>query len=278
MNFCRILIAALLAFAAGCAMAAPTREPLPFRVGVAPHSSARVILQMYQPLRAHLEKTLARPVEIVTASDFTEFARRAVKQEYDLAITTGHQARLLESDARYLPLLTYKADFTAVVVVEADSPYREPKQLAGQTIVGLSPSSLVTIWGEHWAQRNGIGDVRFRYVSASDSAVHLLFNGEGAAGLISRPNYQNLRPEIRQRVRILDESLPMAGRVYVLNGRHAAIKEKLFAALWEFAETPAAQQYFESYKLGGYRRLEPRELFGMEPYANEVRKVLKAGK
>ena len=35
------------------------------------------------------------PVEIVTAPDFTEFARRAMAQDYDIAITTGHQARLL---------------------------------------------------------------------------------------------------------------------------------------------------------------------------------------
>lgn len=275
----RTLLAGLLTMAAcGSRTALAVGANVPFRIGVAPHSSARVILQMYQPLRLHLEKSLERPVEIVTASDFTEFARRAVKQEYDLAITTGHQARLLETDAGYLSLLTYKADFTAVVAVDAGSPYQEAKQLAGQTVVGLSPSSLVTIWGQHWAHRNSIPDVQFRYVSASDSAVQLLFNGDAAASIISRPNYQNLRPEVRQRLRIIDESLPMAGRVYMLNRRHAALKERLLASLWEFAETPAAQQYFATYKLGGYRPLEPRELVGMEPYANEVRVVLKGSR
>ena len=101
-------------------------QPATFRIGVAPHSSARVIVGMYQPLRTHLEQALGQPVDIVTAPDFTEFARRAMQQQYDLAITTGHQARLLQTDAGYLPLLTYQSDFRAVALVARDKPYQQP--------------------------------------------------------------------------------------------------------------------------------------------------------
>ena len=74
-----------------------------FRLGVAPHTSARMILEMYQPLRLLLENALGMPVEVVTAPDFTEFARRMLHQDYDIAITTGHQALLGQSDAGYSP-------------------------------------------------------------------------------------------------------------------------------------------------------------------------------
>ena len=254
------------------------KSPTTFRIGIAPHTSARVIVQMYQPLRAYLEKALGRPVTVVTASDFTEFARRGLLQEYDLAVTTGHQARLFESDAGYLPLLTYKADFKAVVLVDKKSRFQKPGELAGSTVIGLSPSSLVTIWGEHWLHRNNIANVQMRYVSASDSAVQLALNGEGSAAMTSLANYQNLRPEVRDKLRILDESVPLAGRVYLLNKRNAALKEKIAGALWAFAETPEAVEYFAKYNLDGYRKLEARELLGMEPYANEVRKALKPEK
>lgn len=250
----------------------------PFRIGIAPHTSARIIVEMYQPLRVHLEKSLGRPVEIVTASDFTEFARRGLQQQYDLAVTTGHQARLFESDGGYLPLLTYKADFKAVLLVAANSKYQVPRDLDGTTLIGLSPSSLVTIWGQHWLHRNNIANPTVRYVSASDSVAQLVLNGEAAAGMTSLANYQNLQPAVRQQLRVLAESLPLAGRVYVLNRRHAALKDKLMAALWAFADTPEAQQYFRRYKLEGYRNLGDRELFEMTPYANEVRQVLKQGK
>jgi phosphonate transport system substrate-binding protein len=257
--------------------AAPAPSPA-FRIGVAPHSSARVILEMYQPLRLHLEQVLQRPVEIATAPDFTEFARRALAQQYDIAITTGHQSRLLQTDAAYLPLLTYKSDFKAVALVAAGSRYQEPKDLAGSTVIGLSASSLVTLWGQHWLMRNSVPNATLRYVSASDSVAQLLLKGEGSAGFMSLPNYQSLPPAVREQLRVLAESVPMAGRVYMLNGRHAKQNDAIVAALWAFAEKPEGKQYFAVNKLGGYRALEPRELFALEPYANEVRLLLKQGK
>jgi phosphonate transport system substrate-binding protein len=233
---------------------------------------------MYQPLRQYLEQVLRRPVEIVTAPDFTEFARRGVAQQYDIAITTGHQARLLETDARYLPMLTYKAEFKAVALAAADSRYREPRDLDNSTVIGLSPSSLVTLWGQHWLHRNAVANTTLRYVSASDSVGQLLLKSEGSAGFMSLANFQNLPPAVREKLRVMAESLPMAGRVYVLNARNARLKEKIFDALWAFADTAEAKQYFVRHQLGGYRPLEPRELIAMDPYANEVRLVLGQGK
>lgn len=261
-----------------CNTLGAAENQLAFRIGIAPHTSARVILEMYQPLRVYLEKALGRPVEIVTAGDFTEYARRGIQQQYDLAVTTGHQARLFETDAAYLPLLTYRTDFKAVLLVASSSSYREPRDLANTTVIGLSPASLVTIWGQHWLHRNSVANVNIRYVSASDSVAQLVLNGEGSAGMTSLANYQNLQPAVRDRLRILSESLPLAGRVYLLNKRHAAIKDKVISLLWAFAETPEAQQYFQKYKLDGYRKLDPRELVEMTPYANEVRQALKQSK
>lgn len=254
------------------AWAGPARA---FSIGVAPHSSARLIIGMYQPLRQHLERTLGQPVEIVTAPDFTEFARRAMQGRFDLVITTGHQARLLQTDAGYLPLLTYQAEFRAVALVPRDSPVKTHADLDGATVFGLSPASLVTLWGEHWLHRNGIRGTSMRYVSAADSIAQLLLKGEGKLAFTSLANYQNLPPGIQSQLLIFDESLSMAGRVYLLNQRHGNRREDIEKALWRFAETPEAAEYFAQHKLKGYRRLAHRELNEMEPYANEVRKQLK---
>lgn len=248
-----------------------------FSIGVAPHTSARVILEMYQPLRAHLEKALGLPVEIVTAPDFTEFARRALNQDYDLAITTGHQARLLQTDAHYVPLLTYKADFKAVALV-AKGKVRTSADLHGKKALGLSPTSLVTLWGQHWLKNSGLSDVPVTYVSAADSVAQLLLAGDASVGFVSLANFQKLTPDVQAGLAILAESPALAGRVYVLNGRRAALKTKLDAALWAFAESPEGKAYFEKNKLEGYRKLKPKELEAMDPFAAEVRQTLKQGK
>ena len=245
-----------------------------FVIGVAPHTSARVILEMYQPLQQHLEKSLGMPVEIVTAADFDTFARRGLANEFDIAITTGHQARLFQTDAKYIPLLTYQADFKAIVLVAAGSTVKKSADLKGKPILGLSQTSLVTLWGLHWLNKEKIESSTIKFVSASDSVGQLILSGEATAGFMSQANYQKLAPGVRGQLRVLAESKPMAGRVYVLNKRQAAQQKKIDAALWAFAATPAAKVYFEANKLGGYRKLRANELKEMDPFAAEVRKVI----
>jgi len=245
-----------------------------FVIGVAPHTSARVILEMYQPLRQYMEKALNIPVEIVTSPDFDTFARRGIANEFDIAVTTGHQARLFQTDAKYIPLLTYMADFKAVALVASAGSIRKPSDLKGKQVLGLSPASLVTLWGMHWLKENRIDSSTVKFVSASDSVAQLIVSGEAAAGFTSQANYQKLAPTLRGQLRILAESRPMAGRVYVLNRRDAALHKKIDAALWAFAATPEGKTYFETNKLGGYRKLRANELKEMDSYAAEVRKIL----
>ena len=256
-----------------CSLTVLAQTPAVFHLGIAPHTSARVILEMYQPLRAQLEKALGVPVEVVTAPDFTEFARRMLHQEYDIAITTGHQARLAQTDGDYVPLLTYSADFRAVALVAGNSNFKTAKDLLGKPVLGLSPTSLVTLWGQHWMKQNGNPDT-LHYVSASDSVVRLVLSGEAVAGFTSMANYQSLSRELQSQMRFLVISEPLAGRVYMLNKRQAARKDPIEAALQTFALSTEGKAYFEKYKLEGYRKLKPRELEAMEPYAREVRTSL----
>jgi len=273
-TFARWLSGFLLGLALPLAPLPAQSSAEPFKVGVAPHTSARFILEQYQPLRTYLEKALGAEVEIVTAPDFSEFARQALSQKYDIAITTGHQARLLQLDAGYAPLLTYKADFKSLVVVTAKGGIREAADLKNKTVIGLSPSSLVTLWGESWLRRMGRTDVTLRYVSAADSVGQLLLVGEGSAGLMSLPNFQNLAPEVKAGLRVLAESPALAGRVYMLNKRQQSRQAAIDAALWAFSKTPEGRQYLEKNNLGGYRKLRKGELEAMSPYAAEVRRIL----
>lgn len=249
----------------------------PFILGIAPHSSARVILEMYQPLRRHLEAALGQVVEVQTAPDFTEFGRRALNQDYDLAVTTGHQARLYQTDAGYLPLLTYAADFRAVILVDKNGPVQKAADLRESTVLGLSPTSLVSLWGLHWLKRQNLAEsTEVRFVSAADSVSRQVLAGEASAAFTSLANYQKLPDDQRIRLRILAQSEPMAGRVYMLNKRWAGRQTAISQALWRFAATPEGKAYFAQNTLEGYRKLRPRELEAMEPYAEETRKLIVA--
>jgi phosphonate transport system substrate-binding protein len=270
----RIVSTFVVAMAASLSARAQTPAE-PFQIGIAPHTSARVIIEQYQPVRAALAQALGSPVEIVTAPDFTEFARRAVAQDYDMVVTTGHQAELLRADAGYLPLVTYRADFRAVLVVDRTSHMKKPEALNGTVVLGLNPSSLVTLWGLHWLRDKHVTPRQTRFVSAADSVAQLILTGEAAGGFMSLANFQKLPPEAQERLRIQESSQPMAGRVYMLNGRQAAAHGKVMAALKAFAATAEGRRYFDENKLEGYRNIGADELRTMAPFADEVRLNLK---
>lgn len=269
--FLRFCLVAALAAAGGLAAG---QEQRPFVLGIAPHTSARVILEMYQPLRRQLEASLQQPVEVQTAPDFTEFARRALNQEYDIAVTTGHQARLFQVDAGYLPLLTYIADFKAVALVDKNGPIRTAADLKGQSVLGLSPTSLVTQWGLQWLKKQNLGDVSVRYVSAADSVSRQVLAGEAAAAFTSLANFQKLPADQQVRLRILAESETMVGRVYMLNKRWNKERKAVDKALAAFAASAEGRAYFDQNKLDGYRPLKQRELEAMDPYVAETRQLL----
>ena len=245
-----------------------------FVIGIAPHSSPRLILQMYEPLRLYLEKSLAMPVELTTAPNFDLFATRALAQEYDLVVTTGQQARLLQLDAGYLPLLTYKADFKSLVIGLQNGDINTPADLNDKKVLGLSPTSQVTLWGQHWLKQNQVQPQSVRYVSAADSVAQLLLAKNADAGFVSLANFQRLAPEVRKQLRIIAESEPMLGRVYLLNSRRADHRQAIEAALSTFAGTQKAQTYFTENKLGGYRAIRPGELEAMDVFTEEVRRVI----
>lgn len=255
-----------------------TAQENALKVGIAPHSSARLILKLYQPLRLHLEQKLGTPVEIVTAPDFTEFARRALNNEYDIALTTGNQARMLQVDAGYIPLVTYKTEFKAIAIVARSSNIQNARDIGNKGILGLSPSSLVTQWGLNWLAQNGLDPSTVRYVSAADSVAQLLLAKDAAVGFISDANFRQLPPHIQPQLRVIASSNKLIGRVYMLNKRLAPYAGQFESALFSFAKTAAGESYFAQYNLGGYRKLSKNELVVMEPYANKVREVLRTSK
>jgi len=248
-----------------------------FRVGVAPHSSPRVILALYQPLREALQQALGMPVEIATASDFTDFARKALAFDYDIAVTTAHQAALLRDDAGFIPLATYLADFESLVVTARDSGIRQAVDLNGRAALGLSPSSLVTLWGLGWMQKNHVEPKSVGYITASDSVAQQLLNQEAAVGFMSLPNFEKLKPDVQARLTIFARSGPMPGRVYLLSPQQSQREKAVREALAKFAASEAGRRYFADNLLGGYRPVPAAELDAMRPYAAAVRKQLKGG-
>jgi phosphonate transport system substrate-binding protein len=245
-------------------------------IGVAPHTSARALFTSYQPLRLFLQTRLQRDVRIVSAPNFEEFLRRALAGRYDIAITTGHQARLLQTDAGFLPLVTYQADFRVVWVKAANNQaIRRLEDLSGRKVLGLGAGSLTWLWSRQQLAERDVVPASVGFVSASDSVAELIASGAVAAAALSQANLDRLEARLSRQLQVFERSPSFLGRVYMLNPRHADDYATLRQALAAFALTDAAQTYFQHSKLMGYREVQSAELEAMEPYAQALREQIK---
>ncbi len=246
-----------------------------FVIGVVPVNSARALFASYQPLRLFLQKHLQRDVRIVTAPNFEEFMRRALKGSYDLAITAGHQARALQTDAGFLPLVAYQADFRVVWVKAANNPaVMRLEDLNGRKVLSLGISSLAWLWGRQDLVERGVVPATVGFVSASDSVAEIILAGGASAAVLTQVGVDQLNVNVSRQLQVFERSPSFVGRVYMLNPRFVDEYSSLRQALDAFALTDAAQEYFQRSKLLGYRDVQPADLEAMEPYAHALREQL----
>lgn len=245
-------------------------------IGVAPHTSTRALFTSYQPLRLFLQTRLQRDVRIVSAPNFEEFMRRALAGRYDIAITTGHQARVLQTDMGCLPLVTYQADFRAVWIKAANNQAIERlEDLSGRKVLSLGPGSLTWLWSQQQLAERGVVPAGVGFVSASDSVAELVLAGNAAAAALAQAGVDQLNVNVSKQLQVFEHSPSLLGRVYMLNPRLVDEYTSLRQALDAFALTDAAQAYFQRSKLLGYRDVQPAELEAMEPYAQALREQIK---
>ena len=248
----------------------PQKKASAFVVGIAPHTSVRTLFASYQPLRQFLQQSLQREVRIVSAPNFADFLQRALDGRYDMVITTGHQARLLQTDAGWMPLVTYQATFRCALV-SANERVMDVSALQGKRLFTLGPGSLTALWSMAFLAERGIVPSEIVALSASDSVVERLLDDKAAAASLSLANLDRLEPGTRAKLHVLQQSEDFLGRTYMLNPRLASEREVLRAALWAFAQTSEAQAYFKSTGLGGYREVPLAELEAMDRYAQALR-------
>jgi phosphonate transport system substrate-binding protein len=260
-------------FIAAFALTCQSAEPI--LIGVAPHSSARVIIESHATLRDYLENQFHQPVQIVTAPTFSEFTRRSLKSSYDLLITSPHLAVIAKEHAGYEPLMTYTQGLETVLVGLSDKlPEQKPLR-----VVGLDPVSFVTLTGLHYLKEIGLSseaDIKVSYASASDSASLMVTQGKADIAIMSWPNYTKLNDELRNKVAVVWKSEPKPSRVYLIKEGKGLTKVDWQTALKGFTESAEGEKHLTENKLKGFKSLTYNDLIPVKPLADAALKLLES--
>ncbi len=234
------------------------------RFGVFPSLSPRILVETYQPLAVALEASLGEPVGLETAPDFLAFHRRTVDGEYDLVLTAPHLAWLAWKEDGYLPILRYATPVRGVMIVRADSPYRQMSDLRGKIVAMPDLLAIVGIRMERMLEGAGLRKGRdFKTVNAgshTNAAVHVR-EGQADAAVIGIQAFQQLPRELKKGMRIIAETPPMPGQVFLVHGRLGKARARAIAqAIETFTHGEAGKAFLQKGDFGGVIPLEKNEL------------------
>lgn len=251
----------------------------PIEIGLMPYLPTTRLLEAHQSLRRHIEETFKRPAALSTAPDFLSFQRRVLRGDFDLVLTgpnIGWQAWL---DAGMVPIAVSKRFVIIQIVVPKDSRITSVADLRGKTVATIdafTTTSQITVRLLREAGLEVGRDVQLRHEKTPFSSVQAVVFGEAAAAGFHNVPFHTLNPEIRDGLRVIKESAPLPG-VMFLSRRAPDIPspEQFQAALFRYAqETPAGRAYIEDLGHDGLLRPDFKRLKVLDGLVPEVRRML----
>lgn len=248
-------------------------------LGIFPNLSARAIVALYQPLQANLEKSLQQRVQTYSAPDFKSFVERTFRREYDVIVIAPHLARLVQTEAGFVPLFRYSQELHAMVVAAKSSEIRTVEELRGKTVALPDRLAVMPVLGLRLLRNRGLADSDFRiYPAASHSNAALsVQRGEAQAAIIGSVPYAQLPQELRSGLRIIAASESIPNQFILANPNLAPARiEAIRKALLDFAASAEGRQFFENNGFGGLKPASEADLKKMEPYARDAHNLLKA--
>lgn len=266
----RRILAALAAWLGGAGAAGADG---PLRIGLAPYLSPAALLAAFRPLREHLERSLARPVEMVTAKDFAALIEATRRGDYEAALLPAHIARLAVADWRFEPLAHVDEPVVVQVLVRAGGPIKGAADLRGTRAGMLDALSLTATVGRQWLQEQGLSaSVTVLALPSINSALISLDRDEVEMVVAGASQLVNLPASTPRTERVLATAREIPGPIYVSHPKLApAAVAALRAALTAFRPDPSRPTTTTNAVL---RPVTAEQLAPLEPYAAQARRAL----
>jgi phosphonate transport system substrate-binding protein len=250
----------------------------PFRIGVLPNVSARLILTSYQPMREYFERELKRGVEIATAQDFRAFAENTRRGDYQLIVTAANLGRVAQADSNWQPLAIYDPKIPAILVARADNPNASVAQLRGKSLALANPQSLVALAGLQWLGSQGLQNgTDFKTVTAAndDSLGAVLGTGEAPLAIMSMGEFRAKTEAMRSTLRIVTEIAKLPGFLVMANpALPAAEQQRLKTLILAFPQTEEGKKFFALSGFANIRDVGEPELKPLDAFNEPTRKGL----
>lgn len=262
-----------------CSLAQVARAADMLVLGVVPYLSARKLAELYEPMRAQLQRSLGAPVVLETAPDYQSYLARTREGRYDIIATSPYFGRLAQLEQGYVPLARPLTNLEPLLVTRMDGPH-ELEALRGKVVSTSDKLANLTLAAHRYLWQNGLEpgrDVIIRPAGSHANSVQALLNGESAAAIISVTTMRQLHPGTTARVRVMKRLPHITPLLYLVHRRLGATRiDGLRDQLLQFANHTEVGRLF-SKELGhdGLKEITPADMKVLDPYVQDLKVMLK---
>lgn len=266
MNRRRFLLATVLSCTAGVSgvawlsrsARAQGGNPERLRVALLPDENAATIIQNAQPLKAYLEKTLDKPVELIVTTDYSSMIEAMRFGRIEVAYFGPLSYVLAKSRAPGIePFAVGVAKgsptYRSVLIAHADGPVKSIADIRGTTVgFGDNASTSSHLIPRALLARNGLigeNDYKFVHLGTHDAVARAVQAGQVQAGGLSEEIFKRLVAKgtvDSNKVRVIAVSDPIPNYPLVLQGNlDPTLKEAIRKAFLDLKD-PAILKTFRA--------------------------------
>lgn len=180
---------------------AQARDPTKLRVALLPDENASNLIQQAQPLKAHLEKTLGKAIELVVTTDYSSmieamrFGRIEVAYFGPLSYVLA-KSRAPDIEAFAVGVERGKPTYHSILIARADGPVKDIPDIRGKAFgYGDQASTSSHLIPRAFLQKRGLKgnqDYKVVHLGTHDAIARAVQNGQVPAGALSEQIYRTL--------------------------------------------------------------------------------------
>lgn len=271
-----------LLFFASTGFSEGERQVKPLRLGMLPSLSLQKLFERFTPLQQYLEKTLKRPVILLTAANYETYIQRASEYEYDLYFAAPHMAALAEADSGYRPVSMFTRDLSGYLIVRKDGPIKKVLDLKGRTVSAPETLAIITMMGETLLEEYQLipgKDVIIDYTPTHNNAILALTAGKVDAAIASTAIFDIAKPEIREQLSILSTTKNVSHLMFMASPKLSDTEyAQLIDVMLHFTANGPGKEFFTRAPYGDMASLTREEMQKMKAYIPKLKQRITVNK
>lgn len=176
-------------------------NPARLRVALLPDENASTLIQNAQPLKAYLEKTLKKPIELIVTTDYSSMIEAMRFGRIEIAYFGPFSYVLAKSKAPDIEPFAVGIErgqpfYNSIIISQANGPVKALADIKGKNFgYGDQASTSSHLMPRAFLLRSGLEgnkDYRVVHLGTHDAVARAVQNGQVHAGALSKAIFENL--------------------------------------------------------------------------------------